>query len=187
MKKLGAHQHRGGPRPSFVTVLKHVETSTNPDNHWEWEVDGADRRFDRNGQAVLHAKTLAWLPKQIFYVARLLLDHIRGPFPPRSSFMCRCGFPGCVNPGHWTHVLPPVTVRLQPQLMGWIPVHVRTGKPIAQNTPLIVHAGDAITHVLIASPVVASTFRTLCGLDVYTANIVVHPRGDLVTCKKGCA
>lgn len=187
MEKLGSHHHRGGHRPPRSQVLEYVETSANPDQHWEWVSNERDRRFDQHGQAIWSVKTVAWLPRQAFYIARLLLDDFRGPFPPRSSFTCRCGLSGCVNPTHWGQVLRLPSVRLQSRPDGWLAVHVRSGKPLDRNTPIIVHSGDATTHVLIASPGVATTFRTLCGLEVYPANMVVHPRDAPVTCKKGCS
>jgi hypothetical protein len=185
LARLSSH-HRNADRPPRDLVLKHVVTSPDPAQHWEWDTTAPERRFNRHGHAIWSVKTTEWRPRQIYVVARLLLDDFHGPFPPRASFESRCGLASCVNPGHWRQVLMLPPVRLQPQHDGWIPVVARTGKAVNKNTPLIVHAGDATTHVLIAGPNVAKSYRTVCGLEVYPTNIVVHPRDALVTCKGGC-
>lgn len=187
MHNLSSHGYnRLAPLPAAADLLRWVDGCDQAALHWEWDVSSPERFFNRHGEAVFAAKTVEYLPRGLFIVARLFLDAFRGPFPPRSSFRSGCGFLGCVNPHHWEYVLRPLTVRLEPADGGWRPVQIRTGKPFARNVPLIVHAGDATTHVIVAVPGAAQSYRTLCGLEVYPTNLVVHPTNALVTCKGGC-
>jgi hypothetical protein len=186
LARLSSHQRLGVSRPAKNEILRFVEDSASAIHHWQWDADGQARKFNRQGHAVLLAKTVTWLPRHAFVVARLLLDDFRGPYPPRSSFESTCGVAACVNPFHWERILPPISVRLQPSLSGWIAVRARTGRPVSGRVPLIVRGGDAATHIVSAGPEAVFHYETLCGLRVYPTNLVVHPSDTVVTCKRGC-
>lgn len=185
LTRLATHARNDAPRPAMKDVLRHVETSTNPNHHWEWDANAEDRLFNRYGQAIWRLKTVAWLPRLTFVVARLLLDGFRGPVLPGTSFTSRCGIQGCVCPDHWERVLAAPRVRLQPRLNGWVAIVSRTGNLVTMNTSLVVKI-DGDTHVISAGPDLVTSYRTTCGLMVYPTSLVVYPSNTVVTCAKGC-
>lgn len=186
MQNLSSHSYRGGRPPPRAEVMRWVDTVISEDGHWVWDTSAPDRRFNRHGHAIWLVETRRFCPRVWLVVARLLLDGFRGPFPRGSSFRSRCGFAGCVNPDHWEHVLRAPSVKFMPFGEYWVIAHPRTGKMYERNVPIIVHAGDAVTHVVNASPDPAKSYRTLCGREVYPISLVVHPSNALVTCKEGC-
>jgi hypothetical protein len=187
MKNLSSHTcKRHFIHLSRSEILKWVEVSTNPLQHWEWNTSAPERRFNRYGQAIWVVKILKYLPRQQLVVARLLLDDFRGPFPHRTMFRCQCEFAGCVNPYHWEPIARPAAVRLARVEFGWVPVHARTGKPLTRNVPLVVTAADATTHVVLAGTTPTTRYQALCGLEVYPINMIVHHANTQVTCKGGC-
>lgn len=175
--------------PSRDEVMRWVLVDAS--GHWFWkasEQGEKHRRIDHNGQAIWSWRS----PKDkysssrvIYVVARLLLQHDRGPFPARTSFRSLCGLAQCVNPAHWEPLARPTLYHLLQHAEGWLVHRVRTTLPISTEVIVQVRVRDVV-HVARLPAEHFNSVSTLCGAQVYPADVVIQPTGSIVTCKAGC-
>lgn len=175
-------------QPTAQEVLRWV--IQDPTGHWFWKPsrEGPDRRrFASNGQPIWswRPNTRPYRQRGIFVVARVLLQRLRGPFPPQVSFFSGCGLVQCVNPFHWNFVPRPAVFALLESADGWRLHRQRTGHPIVRPQLVRVRVRGAV-HVAQLPSDFFLTVTTLCGQQVYPADVVVMPTGSLVTCRGGC-
>jgi len=172
-----------GQVPPVDCLMKYVDQSA--DYHWFWRLSLPYRRLNHNGHAIWSWRPDAQHKRQIVVVARLLVEHTHGPFPPRTSFRNTCALSQCISPQHWSPVLQPPIYLLLSTPNGWQVVLQRTGKPIAKAVPVRVSL-DGVAHLMYARPDPDRYIRTVCGADLTNGRAVIMATGSAVTCTKGC-
>lgn len=187
--KAHAASWLGKQQPSMQLLLRHILKGDDVSDHWLWSVDPDakfPRRLSANGNAVI-----SWSPKVdlrlgIFCVARLLIEHHKGPFPERSSFALYCVRPDCVNPDHWRWVEPIPRYRFDPSDSGWRVAERRTGKFVPQRLLLAVRDQHGISHAVPAPPYPTSRFVAMCEALIIPEVSTVLATNAVITCKGGC-
>jgi len=177
-------------QPPMALLLRYIVKDEDTSGHWLWSVD-LEAKFPRRLSEYGHA-VISWAPntnvkRGIFVVARLLIEHHKGPFPERSSFTLKCGHPGCVNPDHWTWVEPVPRYRFDPaEYGGWRVVERRTGRPVEKRLLLAVRDQHGVSHAVPVLPVLTSRFVAMCEAVIVPDVSTVLATNAVITCKGGC-
>lgn len=192
MTRLSRHSNPiRGILPQISYLQKHVIPDPGPGGHWFWREDLRNHRLNRHGHAVLAMK-IKRKPGYIgstsgeYCVARVLLDHHRGPFPPRTSFTLLCGLPQCVNPAHWKPLIPSPPWRLDYSVESSACRLVSTNSGAPSTRDLLINVThDNVVHVVPIKPDWSSDlFETICHkrIDPFQCSVTTFP----ITCKEGC-
>ena len=145
----------GSQRPSLEYLTRYVEKGDDASDHWVWRVDLSaknQRRLSTQGQALISWTPNARFQRGLFSVARLLIEHIKGPFPERSVFDLQCGLPRCVNPDHWKWREPVPRYRFDLAPEGWRIAERRNAKPVQRRLLLAVRDQHGVSHLVPAHP-----------------------------------
>lgn len=195
MNRLSKHTN---PIPNFVPDLAFVDRFVDRGDRGEHRFlrDGKrpDRRHNAAGHAFikLHARPTVethYVRSGEYCVARLYLDQLAGPFPPRSSFINKCGLPQCVNPDHWARVMKAPKWRFELlDYIGWQLVRTATGRPADKDVVVRAKGPNGVVHIFATTPAnrrpAAGLPTALCGRTGFPPDLVVVD--DLVTCTGGC-
>jgi hypothetical protein len=176
-------------RPPLQFLLRYIEKGDDASDHWLWLVDSV-AKFPRRLSGHGHA-TISWSPKVdvrlgIFSVARVLIEHFKGPFPERSSFTLLCGRSDCVNPDHWMWVEPVPRYRFDPSEFGWRVAERRTGRFMTKRVLLAVRDQHGVSHTVPAPPHPTSRFVAMCESLIIPEVSFVLATNAVITCKGGC-
>lgn len=187
---MGLRNHQS-PIPNVVPPLEYVREHVQQDpefGHWFWRERKGKRVHDSYGQAVViwHVKATHkthFVSRGRYNVARLLIEALQGPIPPRTSVVSLCGLPQCVNPHHWGRHerVPPFRYALGSEGV-WQVVAARTENEIAEAVTLRVRTLDGTVHVSRAEP--GRLHGAICGAAIDPSTSVIVE--SLVTCKAGC-
>jgi hypothetical protein len=178
-----------GQLPPIEVVTRYVEKGDDASDHWVWLVDLSaknPRRLSSHGQAVLSWASNARISRGLFSVARLLIEHHKGPFPERSVFDLQCGLTRCVNPDHWKWREPIPRYRFDLTSEGWRVAERRTAKPVQQRVLLSVRDQHGVTHLVPAAPHHVSRYVALCETIIAPEVTTVLAMNAVITCKGGC-
>lgn len=187
---MGLKSHQA-PIPNVVPPLEYVREHIQQDpefGHWFWHERKGKRVHDSYGQAVViwHVRATYkthFVSRGRYNVARLLIEDLQGPIPPRTSVVSLCGLPQCVNPHHWGRRERVPSFRYALGDRGaWLVVAARTEREIIEAVTLRARTLDGVVHVTRAAP--GQLYDAICGAPIDPATSVIVEA--LVTCKDGC-
>lgn len=183
-----------GVIPPLEWVMRHVVIDI-PErgSHWFLKSERRGRRHNHRGQPLAVYRPVAtaatgFRNRGEYSVTRLLLEHHRGPFPPRTRFANVCGLPQCANPGHWSPEVPTYPWRIEVVANGWQAVSNETWEAAEERVVVRAIAPDRIVHVV---PIETWAKRPVEALPTALCGYVFDPRrmplaDVLVTCTGGC-
>lgn len=161
-------------------------------SHWFLR-EGRQRRHNDRGEPLVTYRVkpsgaTGFRARGEYAVTRVLLEHHRGPFPPRTRFANVCGLPQCANPAHWTPEIPPYPWRIEVAERGWQAVSTATWIGAPDRVVVRAVSPDRKVHVV---AIEAWAKRPLNAPPVALCGHVFDPRrmslADLpVTCTGGC-
>lgn len=182
-----------GVLPPLEWLMRQVSVDV-PERGAHWFLrEGRGRRHNDRGQPLVTyrvkpSEATSFRASGEYSVTRALLEHHRGPFPPRTRFANVCGLPQCANPAHWTPEIPPYPWRIEVTDQGWQAVSTATWIGAAERVVVRSIAEDRKVHVVVIEPwpkrPVGAPPVAICGhvFDPRRMALVDLP----VTCTGGC-
>ena len=178
-----------GRQPSLEHLTRYVDKGDDASDHWVWRVDldaKNPRRLSEHDQAIISWSPSRDVKRGVFSVARLLIEHTKGPFPERSVFDLICGLSRCVNPDHWKWREPAPRYRFDLAPDGWRIAERRTAKPVQVRLLLVVRDAQGVSHLVPANPQHVSHYLTMCEMHIVPEVSMILATNAVITCKEGC-
>ncbi len=194
MSHLRAHVNRiPGVLPDLEYLMKHVLVDEINGNHWFFNENRPNHRFNRWGQPIIRwrvkvkASTMGRTQGE-YVVARALIEHRTGELLLGVIFHSVCGLSQCVNPDHWQRFVKPNKWRMHvSQDHDWGLVSVRDGVRAKRDVLVNLRFYDAI-HVAAIAPIthrgIDVPLRAMCGMQLDPS--FVSTTNDAPTCR-GCS
>ena len=194
MSHLLAHVKRiPGVLPDLEYLMKHVLVDEINGNHWFFNENRQNHRFNLQGQPVVRwrvkakASTMGRTQGE-YLVARALIEHRAGEPLLGVIFHSVCGLSQCVNPDHWERVVRPCRWRMHVSSEhDWGLVSVQDGARAKRDVLVNLRFDDTI-HVASIAPItrrgIDVLLHAMCGMQLDPLFAVAT--NDVPTCR-GCS